>query len=77
LYLVQNSLDTDDENTLNQNNLATAPVKWHKKRKKQKDKSKVILIKVVKLASNFVIYFILLFLEIKKVQKSKKAQRIT
>ncbi|XP_060880162.1 NKAP family protein CG6066 [Metopolophium dirhodum] len=35
-----NNLDTDDENTLNQNNLAIAPIKSHKKRKKQKDKSK-------------------------------------
>lgn len=36
------SLDSDDENTLNQNNLAIDSTKLHKKRKKQKDKSKVI-----------------------------------
>jgi len=36
------SLDSDDENILNQNNLAIDSNKLHKKRKKQKDKSKVI-----------------------------------
>ena len=76
MHFVQNSLDTDDENILNQNNLAIAPIKSHKKRKKQKDKSKVIFLKVVA----FVLFFKFKFkfsLEIKKVQKSKKAQRIT
>lgn len=40
--LVFYSLDSDEEKALNQNNLAIDSVKLHKKRKKQKDKSKVI-----------------------------------
>ncbi|VVC41870.1 NF-kappa-B-activating protein [Cinara cedri] len=35
-----NDLDSDNENTLNQNHLSILPIKWHKKKKKQKDKSK-------------------------------------
>ncbi|XP_060841712.1 NKAP family protein CG6066 [Rhopalosiphum padi] len=35
-----NNLDSDDENGLNQNNLAIDPIKSHKKRKKHKEKSK-------------------------------------
>lgn len=38
------SLDTDEEIALKQNNLIVDPIKLHKKRKKQKDKSKVIII---------------------------------
>lgn len=37
------SLDTDEENALNKNNLIFDPIKSHKKRKKQKDKKNVII----------------------------------
>lgn len=41
IQLFSYSLDTDEENALNKNNLTSDPVKSHKKRKKQKDKKNV------------------------------------
>jgi hypothetical protein len=65
------SLDSDEEKALNQNNLTIDPVKSHKKRKKQKDKSKVTFC-VQSLINCFYISFNKWYLNYRNLKSQKK-----